>query len=96
MRVYSSIFYILSNFHTLSSESMYYILYLTSCIQSSMVKSNMLYSILYLISTIFNIVYVHSIYRMYQKFGVGASARTASEGMATISDLYSMWDSDAQ
>jgi len=60
VRVYSSIFYILSNFHTLTSESMYYIQYLTSCIVSCMAKSYMLYSILYLVSTIFNIVNVYS------------------------------------
>ena len=55
MRVYSSIFYILSNFHTLTSESMYYIQYLTSCILSSM--TSILYAIFDIVSCIYYIQY---------------------------------------
>ena len=84
MQVYSSVFYILSNFHTLSSKSMYYILYLTSCILSSMAKSYMLYSIMYLVSTIFNIVYVYSKYMLCLRFQILHSIYTTYFNFYTL------------
>ena len=52
---YSSIFYILSNFHTRTSESMYYIQHLASCILSSM--ASIPYAIFDMVSCIYYIQY---------------------------------------
>ena len=64
-----SIFATYFNFYTLRFESMYYILYIVLLVFYLLCpKSYMLYSILYVVPTIFNIVYVHSIYTRCLKF----------------------------
>jgi len=64
VQVYSSIFYILSNFHTKFRVYVLYFCILLLVFYFLWPESYMLYLILYPVSAIFNIVYVHSIYML--------------------------------